>query len=205
MPGRTHGEQRRAQILAAATDLAAAEGLAGLSIAQLAAATSMSKSGVFAHFRSKEELQCASIRAAAAEFERAVIHATEDAEPGRARLEALVEAWILHVEETPLRGGCFFFAASSEFSSQPGPVRSALIECTGAWLRALEREARIAVRTVELAADPALLTFRLHAYVQEANWLRQLHDDAGAFERARRAAAATIEAAARSSSNEDSL
>ena len=85
MPGRSHGDRRREQILGAARDLASAEGLAGLSIAQLASETGMSKSGVFAHFGSKQELQRASIEAAAADFERSVLTETEDAEPGQDR------------------------------------------------------------------------------------------------------------------------
>jgi AcrR family transcriptional regulator len=197
MPRHRHGHRRREQILGAARDLASAEGLEGLSIARLATETGMSKSGVFAHFGSKEALQQAAIDAAAADFEHAVLRPTEQIEPGRARLEALIEAWIRHVEQTPLRGGCFFFATSSEFASRSGAVRATLAERTATWLRLLEREARTAVRTGELDVDPALLSFRLHAYVQEANWMRQLHDDERAFEHARHAAAEAIEAAAR--------
>jgi AcrR family transcriptional regulator len=199
MPSRTRGRRRRDQILGRAQDLASSEGLAGLSIARLASAAGMSKSGVFAHFGSKQALQQAAIDAAAGDFEQAVLRPTEDVEPGRARLVALVEAWIRHVEATPLRGGCFFFATSAEFSSREGPVRATLARRTAAWLRVLEREARTAVRTGELDVDPALLTFRLHAYVQEANWMRQLHGDERAFAHARRAAADAIQAAARSS------
>jgi len=195
MPGRSHGEQRRQRILGAATDLASAEGLDRLSIARLASETGMSKSGVFAHFGSKQRLQAASIEAAAREFEVAVLERTADAEPGLDRLRALIEAWIQHVEDTPRRGGCFFFATSSEFSSRPGPLRDQLADKTGAWLRQLEREARTAVRTREIAADPELLVFRLHAYVQEANWMRQLFDRQAAFGHARRAVAATLDEA----------
>jgi AcrR family transcriptional regulator len=195
MPSASHGARRRERILDTATDLATAEGLAGLSIGRLAGEAGLSKSGVFAHFGSKETLQEAAIAAAVAEFERAVLQPTEEAEPGLERLEALLEAWIRHVEGTPRRGGCFFFATSTEFASRPGPVREALAGCTGRWLRALEREARTAVRTGELSGDPALLAFRLHAYVQEANWIRQLHDDPLAFAKARAAAADAIRTA----------
>lgn len=189
-PG-SHGERRRRAILDSALDVASAEGLDGLSIGRLAAETGLSKSGLFAHFGSKERLQLAAIDAAAAEFERAVARPPLEAEGGIERLRAMLEAWIGYVEETRFRGGCFFFATSAEYGSRPGPVRERLAEVTGAWLRALEREARTARRLGELPprADPRTLAFRLHAYVQEANWTRELFDDDDAFDRARAAIA----------------
>ena len=203
MPSARHGDRRREQILEVATDLASAEGLDGLSVGRLAGEAGLSKSGLFAHFGSKEELQLAAIGAAVAGFERAVLIPTAEAEPGLERLQALLEAWIVHVEQTPRRGGCFFFATSSEFASRAGAARDSLAACTGKWLRALEREIRTAVRTGELDADPPLLAFRLHAYVQEANWLRQLHDDPQAFELARSAMATAIAASTAATTRED--
>jgi AcrR family transcriptional regulator len=187
MPETTHGERQRRRILAAAVDVASAEGLGPLSIGRLAAETEMSKSGVYAHFGSKEELQLGAVDAASADFERRVLAATAEAEPGLERLRALLEAWILHVERSPYRGGCFFSATSSEFASRSGAVRERLAERTASWLRVLEREARTARRLGEISADPEDLAFRLHAFVQEANWRRQLFDDPAAFDRARRA------------------
>ena len=149
---------------------------------------------MFAHFGSKEELQLAAIEAATREFEQCGSRRPPKMhEPGLERLRALVEAWIRHVETTPRRGGCFFFAVSAEFASQPGPVRDRLAERTRAWLRVLEREARTAVRTGEISGDASALAFRLHAYVQEANWMRR-----AARRRPRLRASARFRAAARS-------
>lgn len=189
---RGKGARTRSQILDIAAEIATEQGLGPLSLGRLAAGAGLSKSGVFAHFGSKEELQLATVRAAAREFEERVVAATEEAEPGLARLRALVEAWIDHVERAPRRGGCFFFATSAEYAGRTGRVRDALALATGAWLRLLEREARTAVRTGELDARPELLAFRLHAYVQEANWQRQLLGAPDAFDRARDAVRAAL-------------
>ena len=187
---------KRAEILSAAADLATAEGLEGLSIGVLAAEVGMSKSGLYAHFGSKQELQQAVVDHAAASFEPAVLAAGAAATPGLPRLEALVEAWIRHVENSDYRGGCFFDATSSEFGARPGPVRARLAELSRAWIAALAEQAALAVRLGELTSetDPDRLTFQLHAYVTEANWWGRLFDEPGAFSRARAAAAATLDA-----------
>lgn len=198
-PRPRHGERQRRRILAAAVDLASSEGLSGLSIGRLADATGMSKSGLFAHFGAKQELQIAAIDAAAAEFEAAVAQPALDEEPGLARLHALLDRWLSYVEHIEYRGGCFFFATSSEYGSRPGPIREHLARFTRAWLRALEREARVALRQGELApgCDPCQLAFELHAFVQEANWTREIFADAAAFRRAQTAIAQTLRRAAR--------
>ena len=184
---RTHGERKRREILVAAMDVGSAEGLGGLSIGRLAEEIGMSKSGLFAHFGSKEELQLATIGFAAEDYERRVLAPAQDAEPGLARLRALLDAWVTYIDATGNRGGCFFDAASSEFSSRPGPVRERLAQLSRGWLRRLEQEARAAVRMGELAreVDPELLAFKLHAYVEEANWARELFDDRRSFHKAR--------------------
>ena len=190
----THGERRRRAILDAAVDVGSAEGLESLSLGRLANEIGMSKSGLFAHFGSKQDLQLATIERAAEDFEREVMARAESADPGRLRLAALVEAWITYVEGIRFRGGCFFFATSAEFGSRPGPVRELLARSTGKWLRALEREARVAVRQSEFGRDidPARLAFDLHAFVQEANWARELLEDGEAFDRARAAIDETL-------------
>ncbi len=197
-----HGERQRLAILAAAMDVGSAEGLAGISIGRLAAEVGMSKSGLFAHFGSKEGLQLAAIEAAAAGFERAVLAPTREAEPGLSRLRALLGAWVDYVEGLEFRGGCFFFATSAEFGSRPGPVRDLLAATNRSWIRELEREARVAVRQRELSSDvdTRRLAFELHAFVQEANWAQQLLDDADAFQRARGAVTETLSAATRTRS-----
>lgn len=193
-PRLSHGERKRREILEVAVDVSSAEGLDGLSIGHLADEIGMSKSGLFAHFGSKEELQLATIELASGGFEGEVLSATQDAEPGLARLRALIEAWIAYVDGIPFRGGCFFAATSTEFGSRPGLVRDLLAARTQLWIRTLEREARTAARLGELRreVDPAQLAFELHAFVQEANWVRELLGDARAFDRARAAVETTL-------------
>lgn len=195
MPETERARRRRDEILAAAVDVATAEGLSALSIGGLAAAVGMSKSGLFAHFGSKEELRLATIGRAALDFERGVLAAAGDAEPGLPRLRALVDAWFTYVEHITYRGGCFFDTASREFGSQPGEVRDRLALLCAQWRDQLAEQAKLAVRLGELSADtnPETLAFQLHAYSGEANWARELLGDADAFEQARRAAQTTLE------------
>jgi AcrR family transcriptional regulator len=197
-PRLTHGERRRREILATALDLGSVEGLESLTIGRLAAATGMSKSGLFAHFGSKQELQLAAVERAQADFERRVLEPPQRAEPGLARLRALLGAWLDYVERIEFRGGCFFFQTTSEYGSRSGPVHDRLAQLALAWIRSLRVEASVAVRQRELApgTDPEQLVFGLHAAVQEANWARELLGDARAFERARTAIAAALAAAA---------
>ncbi len=184
-----HGERRRREILALAVDLSSAEGLDGLSIGRLADEAGLSKSGLYGHFGSKEELQLAAIAAASRAFETAVMLPSQDEEPGLMRLREMLELWLSHVERRDNRGGCFLFATSSEFGSRPGEIRKKLAFATRAWLLALEREVRVAVRSGEFEpdTDPRQLAFELHAFVQEANWARELFDDSRAFRRAQTA------------------
>jgi AcrR family transcriptional regulator len=181
--------QTRESILARAVDLASAEGLEGLTIGRLASAHSMSKSGLFAHFGSKEDLQLAVIEAARDVFVREVFGQDLPADPGLARLHGLARAWLAYIEGGLFRGGCFFAAASAEMDDRPGRVRDRVVELTRQWMEMLAREAAAADEAGHLEADtdPDQLAFELHAYVQEANWSFQLHGDSAAFARARRA------------------
>lgn len=181
------GSARRAEILDAAVDRASAFGLDGLTIGSLAKTLEMSKSGLFAHFGSKEKLQIAAIEWEAQRFEKKIVAQAGHQERGLARLRALVEAWTEHVESGGLSGGCFFAATSAEFGHRPGPVRDRLAELLKAWLASLSEEARVAIERGELPADMdgEQLAFELHAYVQEANWSRGILSDASAFDRAR--------------------
>src|SRR3954447_17820181 len=120
---RSDGERSRAAILREAARLATVEGLEGLSLARLAAAVGMSKSGLFAHFGSKEELQLATIDAASAIFDELVVEPAAAAAEGEPRLRAYVERFLAHVQEAAFPGGCFFVSAVSELGSHPGPVR----------------------------------------------------------------------------------
>lgn len=179
----------RAAILRKACDLASANGLAALTIGSLADALGMSKSGLFAHFGSKEDLQLAVVEAAGAVFHARVVEAAEAEPPGLARLQGLVEAWTRYLEAAPFRGGCFFAAVSSEFDDRPGKVRNRIVELTEGWLALLEQQARRGIAQGEIAesTDAAQLAFELHAFLHEANRAFQLHGRADAFERCRRA------------------
>src|SRR4051812_29852039 len=123
---RADGARSRQAILTAATQLATVEGLDGLSIARLAEHVGMSKSGLFAHFTSKEDLQLATIDAAAELYNREVTQPGMAAPPGLARVESLCEAFLSYLERGVLQGGCFFIAAAAEFDAKPGPVKDRL-------------------------------------------------------------------------------
>jgi AcrR family transcriptional regulator len=187
MPTQT-GEKTRAAILDEAARLATLEGLEGLSLAQLAGATRMSKSGLYAHFGSKEELQLATIEAARATFVEEVVRLGLEAPVGVARLRALCDAFLSHVEREVFPGGCFFSAAAAEVGTRRGRVRDAVAAQQREWLGLLERLARGARERGELAPaeDPAQLAFELNAILVATNTAFLLQGDRGAFERARR-------------------
>jgi AcrR family transcriptional regulator len=183
----SHGQRRRRAILESAADVSTGEGLEGLSIGRLAGEVGLSKSGVATYFESKQDLQLAAVETAAWGYDQNVLAPPRAAEPGLARLELLMSAWIDHVDGISYRGGCFFAAAGNEFAGRPGPVRDRVAAHTASFGEALEREARLAKRLGELRdrVDPRLLVFQLHALVQEANLRRGLLDDEGAFDDAR--------------------
>ena len=184
---RAHGERTRQGILEAAVDLASAEGLEGLTIGRLAAETRMSKSGLFAHFGSKEDLQLATVEAAREIFIREVIHPAFAAKEGIARLWKLCDIWLLYVRGGVFRGGCFFAAAAAEFDSRPGPVRDRIAEIMKEWLSTLRRAVIEAqeVGQLDRGVDPAQLAFEFNALEMGANWAFQLYCDKQAFTRAR--------------------
>jgi AcrR family transcriptional regulator len=178
----TKGEQTRAAILDRAVDLASAEGLEGLTIGRLAAELRMSKSGLFAHFGSKQELQLATIEAAAERFRAAVVEPALEAPDGAPRLRAMGERYLEHLDL--YSGGCFWNAASAEYDDRPGPVRDAVAGTLDAWLGELERHARIA--GVE---RPERFAFELYAVVMGANARYRLSGDRRVFDYAREALA----------------
>ena len=179
--GRTRPETRAA-ILDRGVDLASAEGLEGLTIGRLAAETGMSKSGLFRHFGSKEELQLATVGHASRVFVEAVIEPALAAERGEPRLRALCEGYIGHLERQTFSGGCFWGATTAEFDDRPGPVRDAIGEAFGAWTGELARQARLAG-----VGDPEQLAFELVSIATGANNRYRLFGDPGAFALARTA------------------
>jgi AcrR family transcriptional regulator len=186
---KTKGERTRQAILDTAAALATEEGLEPLSIGRLAEATAMSKSGLFAHFGSKEELQLATVDHAAALFVREVITPAREAPRGVARVWALCENMVDYAQRQVFPGGCFFAAAAFEFNRRPGPVRDRIEHMLGTWLSYLEHAVEQAQQTGELVQSPSAkeLAFELDAFAQAANAKFQLFRDEAVFADARRA------------------
>jgi len=167
-------------ILDRAVDLASVEGLEGLTIGRLAAELAMSKSGLFAHFGSKQELQLATIDAAARRFSAAVIEPTLGAADGVPRLRAMADSYLAHLDGGTYSGGCFWAATSAEYDDRPGPMRDAIAAALDAWLSELERQAKIAG-----SAEPGRFAFELYAIVMGANSRFRLSGDRLVFDYAR--------------------
>jgi AcrR family transcriptional regulator len=202
---RARATRTRAEILSVAVDVASAEGLAGLSIGRLATELRLSKTGIFAHFGSKEQLQLATVGAAKQIFLEQVVQPSRTSSRGLPRLRAMLESWLGYVERIVFRGGCFFAAASAEFDSRPGKVRDEIALLTKTWLMALQAEALYARKEKQIKASvvPSQLAFELHAYVQEANWAFQLFNDNLAFSRARQAISDRLAEASASGDSSD--
>ena len=180
------GRQTRAAILDAALALASHIGLEGLSIGALAGVTEMSKSGVFAHFGSREGLQIAVVREYHAKFEEEVFFPALREPRGLPRLRALFERWVKRVS-VEIDSGCIYISGAVEFDDRPGPVRDALVAMVRTWQQALERSIGAAVAEGHLRAntDARQLLFEIHGLIlalhHDARFLRH----AGAEERAR--------------------
>ena len=192
---RSDGERSRAAILDAAARLATVEGLEGLTIGRLATHTGMSKSGLFAHFGSKEELQLATVATAEDVFTSDVLDPARAASDGLARLEALCERFMSHVERDVFPGGCFFTSVSNEFDTRPGPVRERVAAFVASWIGELRAAVLTAQQNGELAAsaDPDQITFEVQAALLMANSVHILFGGGAAFDRARAAIAAVVE------------
>ena len=185
---RADGERSRQRILQAAAELATVEGLNGLSIGRLADHVGMSKSGLYAHFRSKEELLLATVDTADAILSEQVIVPGLEAPEGRQRLVALCDAFLSHVERRVFPGGCFFASAAAELSMQPGRVREQIAESYREWTALLEGQAEKARELGELPneVDVPQLVFELNGMLIGANVFFLLYDDLRELERARR-------------------
>lgn len=149
----TKGEDTRSQILAAAVEQASASGFESLTIGTLAEKIGMSKSGLFAHFGSKLELQIAALDEAARQFTEAVFVPALKAPRGLKRLRALFENWISWPHRASLPGGCPIDAASREYNHQPGPMRDAVVARQKQLDAGLMKAVQLAIDTRELAAD----------------------------------------------------
>lgn len=174
------GAATRAAILDRAVDLASVEGLEGLTIGRLATELEMSKSGLFSHFGSKQELQLATVGAAAERFRATVIEPAGAAPEGAPRLRAMARAYLDHLERDSYSGGCFWGAALAEYDDRPGPVRDAIAAALDHWVGELERQAALAG-----LGQPERVAFELYAVVMGANSRYRIARDRRVFSYAR--------------------
>jgi AcrR family transcriptional regulator len=186
---RTDGEASRKAILQEAARLATVEGINGLSIGRLADAVGMSKSGLFAHFGSKEELQLATIETAHALFHELVIEPALVATTALGRLRQLIELFLRHVENKVYPGGCFYVSVGVELGAQSGPVRDEAVALSAEWMRLLVDtiEEAQAEGSIAAAEDAEQLAFDLTGYLLLGNTQFVATQDPGAIDRARHA------------------
>jgi AcrR family transcriptional regulator len=183
---RPKGQRTRVAILTEAACIATVDGLDGLTIGGLAKATGMSKSGLYAHFGSKEDLQLATIASARETFVAEVFVPALAAPQGIRRLYAACDAFLSHIERRVFPGGCFFTVAAADVGTQTGAVRDAVAAQQRDWIELLERLAGKAMEVGELEPgdDPAQLAFELDAVLVSASTTFILQGDPAVFERA---------------------
>jgi AcrR family transcriptional regulator len=184
---RRRGNRTRESILQAAADIASVEGLEGLTIGRLATELGISKSGLFAHFGSKEELQLATTEAARRRFVEHVVKPSRSLPRGRARVEALMTDWMSYFRGEVFAGGCFFHTVKAEFDSRPmSPVREVVTEDVRQFMGFLTREVRKAQEAgdIDPSIEPEQLAFELDALGSAANQQFQLMRDDAVFDRA---------------------
>jgi AcrR family transcriptional regulator len=194
---RSDGARSRDAILQEAARLATVEGLDGLSIARLADAVGMSKSGLFAHFDSKQDLQLATIETAAGIFAEEVTTPSHDGTTGLERLRLLADGFLRHVEGDTFPGGCFFASVAAEFDTRPGPVRDLAISVLNSWQQEILRAIQDAQAegAIDAAEDAEQLTFEVNAYLLLGNAGFVVMHTPEPIERARRAVERRLEAA----------
>jgi AcrR family transcriptional regulator len=186
---RSDGERTRRAILLQAVSLATVDGLEGLSIGNLAAALGISKSGLYAHFGSKQELQLATVDEAGRIFQNEVVGPALAAPAGVAQLVAVCDAFFEHLERRTFPGGCFFAGAALEMGTRPGPVKERVAAFQSGFIRLIRDIAADAQQRQELPADedPDQLAFELNGIILAADTTFVLHDDPGALTLARKA------------------
>jgi AcrR family transcriptional regulator len=184
---RADGERTRAAILRAAVSLATVDGLEGLSIGNLATAIGMSKSGLYAHFGSKQELQLATVEEAERIFTEEVVQPALAARPGLAQLAAVCEAYFGYLQRRVFPGGCFFAVTALEMGTRPGPVKERVAAIQSGFAALLRGFAATALEQHELPAreDPDRLAFELHAILLAADAKFVLQDDPAVLDLAR--------------------
>ena len=187
--GRTlmKGRQTKAAIVNAALGLASQIGLEGLSIGALAEVTGMSKSGVFAHFGSREELQISVIREYHDQFESEVFYPALSCARGLPRLQSLFDNWMQRTT-TEIDSGCIYISGAVEFDDRPGSVRDALASSVNTWQNALQRSVAQAQEEKHLTAkaDPLQVAFEIHGLILALHYEARFLRNPGAADRARK-------------------
>ncbi|MFF0345340.1 TetR/AcrR family transcriptional regulator [Kribbella sp. NPDC004875] len=189
------GDQTRRAVLRRSVDIASVDGLEGLSIGRLATELGISKSGLFAHFGSKQELQLSTIRAARRIYADNVVLPAFEVEPGLGRVWALSRHWLEYSRSRVFPGGCFFQKVSHEYSGRDGAVQQMLAAVHREWMDLIETTIGEAVERGELAGDPKQFAFDLNAYYEAANLASILHNDDATYEQARQAVRTRLESA----------
>jgi AcrR family transcriptional regulator len=195
------GTETRQAVLEEAARVASRVGLGGLTIGTLAASTQLSKSGLFAHFQSKESLQLQLLEHTRARFIDLVVRPALAAPRGEPRLRELFRRWLTW-DADALPGGCLFIAASAEFDDQPGPVRDRLVQDQRDWLDTMAQVFRTAITEGDVRpdADPEQFAHDLHGVMLAFHHARRLLGDPDAPTRATRAFEALLLAARRPAS-----
>jgi AcrR family transcriptional regulator len=192
------GARSRRAILRAAASLATVEGLEGLSIGNLASQIGMSKSGLYSHFTSKEELQLATVETAKEIFDSEVVEPAGGIEDPLEKIRVLCDAFLDHIERRVFPGGCFFASVAAEFDTHPGAVRDRIAALQLEWTSGIETLIQEAKARGQLRADEdaASLAFELDSFILTGNTRFVLNDDPIYIARARAAIARRLDAAA---------
>jgi len=179
------GQQTKAALIDAALQLATRIGLEGLSIGAVADTTHMSKSGVFAHFGSREELQMSVVREYFSRFERDIFYPSLQQPRGLPRLRALFANWMKRVA-IEIQSGCIFISGAVEFDDRPGPVRDALAQSVQTWLQALNRAVVQAQECghLQAQADAQQIAFEIHGLILALHYEARFLQNPGSIERA---------------------
>lgn len=191
----TKGEETRRTILDHAAKLATQVGLEGLSIGRLAEDLGLSKSGLFAHFTSKEALQLKTLDFAAERFVEAVVRPAMAVARGEKRVRTLVERWIDWPKVSGLPGGCFFVAVSAEYDDRPGAIRERIAQLQRDWLATVANTVRSAIEEGHFKkdVDPEQFAFELYGHMLVGHLGWRLLDDKKSASRARKAFESLLE------------
>lgn len=183
------GQRTRAQILDSALKIASLEGLEALTIGRLAKSVGLSKSGLFAHFNSKEALEQRVLERAADEMVAAVVRPALKKPRGLPRLRAMFDNWLRWATSGSLPGGCVFLGAAAELDDKPGPVRDYLVETQRDWIATLAKATRLAQQEGHLAEElvPEQIAFEIYGQMMAFHLYKRLLGDSRAKSRARAA------------------